>query len=298
MLNYIWAILVAFAETDRPVIVHTDSLTIVQQFAELLLDDMVHLEWTHANWWSFLQSLLHQRKHLSDSPLQLIWCPAHLLEHIPAHALTEEDAERAGSTKQDIILNRLADHFAKQHIRDSARAVKAELVNKETDVFARQLWLAKINRVCKKPVVSSSHHVQVAPEPVVQFTARQLCPKWPWDISPSLYTWQVEIDPEAPFVEKNNMSVPNFRTFLRFCASLKWRLGDGFACSVFELAAYAFTQGWRFQLPVGTLSTPQAYACIIRAGFATASKRNLSLLLCCWISEIKIVARLTPRELF
>ena len=48
---------------------------------------------------------------------------------------------------------------------------------------------------------------------------------------------------------------PNFRRFLMFCNTLQWRLGDRLGGSEFELAVYAFVQGWRFQLPDSMLST-------------------------------------------
>ena len=71
------------------------------------------------------------------------------------------------------------------------------------------------------------------------------------------------------------MTENNFRTFLRFCASLQWRVGDGFACSVFELAVVAFIRGWRFELPHGTICTPQAFASLIRSGFAYCKQKNI-----------------------
>lgn len=71
-----------------------------------------------------------------------------------------------------------------------------------------------------------------------------------------------------PFNEKKTLSAENFR-------QLQWRLGERLACSVFELAVYAFAKGWRFQLPVGTLCTPEAYASIIRAGFSYCKQKQI-----------------------
>ena len=55
----LWAILVAFSTAAQPIVVHTDSLTIVKQFAELQRLDKVQLEWTHSQWWGFLLALIH-----------------------------------------------------------------------------------------------------------------------------------------------------------------------------------------------------------------------------------------------
>ena len=125
------------------------------------------MEWTHSNWWGFILTLLRQRRGFFPTPLLLVWCPARLLEHIPSFEVTEADAIEAGSTRQDIVLNRLADHVAKQHINDLAKAIKTDLTVKENDVFARQLWLAKLNRVCKQPEqpVPSQSLAAVEPAP-------------------------------------------------------------------------------------------------------------------------------------
>ena len=271
----LWAVLFAFAMSTTPLVIHTDSLAIVSQFSELLLADKVQLEWTHANWWGFLLNLVHQRRNLHASPLQLLWCPAHLLEHIPSPMITDEAATRAGSSKQDIVLNRLADHFAKQQIQDTARAIKNDLVCKEVDVLARQLWLAQCNRLCKKPAELRNTVSAGSPELEVQYSARQMFPRWPWDVPSEQYLWQAQIQLDMPFRESNKLSDANFRIFLKFCATVKWRIGDTFACSVFELAIRAFVDGWRFQLPSGTLCTPQAFASIIRAGFAACKQKQI-----------------------
>lgn len=77
------------------------------------------------------------------------------------------------------------------------------------------------------------------------------------------------------FTPKPQLSEANFRVFLQFSNSLRWRLGEGRATSVFELAAYAFTKGWRFELPKGTLCTFQAYAALIRAAFACCKAKHI-----------------------
>ena len=129
----------------------------------------------------------------------------------------------------------------------------------------KRLWLAKINRVCKKPDRGPSTELPV-PNPHVP--PRQQCPRWPWEVSPGLYPWQVHNDVNLSFTNKPQLSSANFKVLLGFCNSLRWRLGEGLACSVFELAAYAFTQGWRFDLPAGTICTVQAYTAIIRAAIS------------------------------
>ena len=96
-------------------------------------------------------SVIQQRRGYFVAPLRLQWCPAHLLERVHSYDLTGEEALSAGSNKNDIVLNRLADHHAKDQIADLAKSIKADLQLKHADIFARQLWFSKMNRVCKKP---------------------------------------------------------------------------------------------------------------------------------------------------
>lgn len=51
----LWALLVAFAIAEQPLVVHSDSLTIVivNQFHDLQRLGHVQVDWTHTNWWVF-----------------------------------------------------------------------------------------------------------------------------------------------------------------------------------------------------------------------------------------------------
>lgn len=160
-------------------------------------------------------------------------------------------------------------------LADLARSIKADLQVRHNDIFARQLWLSKIYRICKKPDKPVDPKPRPEPELEANVTPQQLCPRWPWDSDIASYTWQVQLDEDMPFGGKLDLSCENFRTFLKFCNTLQWKLGDRLACSPFELAALAFLKGLRFQLPVGTLATPQAYAATLRSGFAHCKKKQI-----------------------
>lgn len=187
----LWAVLAAFSAATQPIVVHSDSLTIVKQFAELQRLDRVQVEWTHAQWWGFLLALIQRRRQAFDPPLHLVWCPAHLLEHLPIEMISEQEAINAGSNVKDIHLNRKADEFAKHCIHVEATKLKAELLTQEADVYARQLWLSKLNRACKKPDVTPAMAPVVHTAPAERLTPRQLCPRWAWDSLPDDYTWTV-----------------------------------------------------------------------------------------------------------
>lgn len=204
----LWAVLAAFAIAEQPLVVRTDSLTVVNQFNELLRLGSVQVEWTHTNWWGFLLTLIHQRRRRGycDVPLQLVWCPAHLLEHIPADLLTEVEANAAGSCKRDILLNRLADDCAKQQIAKLAVHIKADLRMKETDVFARQLWLAKINRACKRSEVASP--VVPPPARAGHGTFRLIFILGRYTV---MYRWPLQVDPICrvrPFEFSFSLAIP------------------------------------------------------------------------------------------
>ena len=292
----LWAVLIAFATSAQPLVVHTDSLTIVQQFADLLQQDSVQVCWTHANWWGFLLSLIQQRRGFAASPLQLLWCPAHLLEHLPCEAISEEDATKAGSTRLDIQLNRLADTQAKLHIHQMAQNIRADLAVKEQDVFARQLWLSKMNRICKKPDDAVPPSNTPAGEPVTTFSPRELCPKWSWDANISQYPWTNEVDTAVPFRENKTLSEHNFRLFLRFSNTLCWRLGEKRACSVFELAVLAFMQGWRCVSHLMFCQRPRRMPASFEPPFRTARTRTSSWLHFCWINETKVTVAPSQKE--
>ena len=273
----LWAILAAFAVADSPTVVHTDSLTVVNQFNDLLRQGVVQIDWTHSNWWGFLHALIHQRSCFCECPLQLVWCPSHLLEHIPAECVTDAEAAAVGSSARDIILNRLADRYAKQQIHTLAGKIKAEMQVKEADVSARQLWLAKLNRVCRKPEGPAAPEVVAMRTPPPRIPLRQQCPRWPWDVPVDQYPWHFPNDAQMSYSSTKALTEVNFRTFLQFSNTLKWRVGDGLACSVFELAVLAFHQGSRFVLPAGTVCTVQAYAAIVRAAITYCKGRQIAI---------------------
>ena len=189
--------------------------------------------------------------------------------------MTEVEAAAVGSNVRDITLNRLADRFAKQQIHVMASKIKADVQVKEADVFARQLWLAKLNRTCRKPERPAESEAVVTQAQPPRIPLRQQCPRWSWDVSTDLYTWKFHNDVQMPFSNTKALSEVNFRTFLHFSNTLQWRVGDGLACSVFELAVLAFHQGSRFVLPAGTVCTVQAYAAIIRAAITYCKGRNV-----------------------
>ena len=111
--------------------------------------------------------------------------------------------------------------------------------------------------------------------PAPRIPLRQLCSRWPWDVPAEKYTWAFPNDEQLIYSSNKALTEANFRIFLQFSNTLKWRVGEGLACSVFELAVLAFHQGFRFVLPVGTVCTVQAYAAIVRAAITYCKGRQI-----------------------
>lgn len=102
---------------------------------------------------------------------------------------------------------------------------------------------------------------------------------------------------DVPLKTKRSLSVQNFRKFLQYCSSLHWSIGEGKACSAFELAVAAYFRGFHFDLPKGAIATPHAYAKNWRDGFAVCKLMNLAVaLLLLEFSQEQMASR-TPKEL-
>lgn len=104
----LFAIINMFSRASGPILIHTGSLTIVNQFESLIAQEAVDMQWTLCELvgWAHLWSLYKIRIGLHPLPLRLQWCPAHLLENVAETDITEELAEQAGSNILDILNNR------------------------------------------------------------------------------------------------------------------------------------------------------------------------------------------------
>lgn len=90
----LWAILNAVASAAGPCVIHTDSLTIVDQFRQLTRTGVVCHTWSMVSWWQWLHNHLQHRKQFHPEPLQLFWCPSRCAEDTPDHLLSQTVAEK------------------------------------------------------------------------------------------------------------------------------------------------------------------------------------------------------------
>lgn len=269
----LWAIIVAFAASDSPVIIHTDSLSVVQVFQQLIDREHVDPAWAHADWWGFLLQLILLRRSSCNVPLRLLWCPAHKLEHLQPQEISEGLQQHA-TTKQDIVLNRIADQTAKDFLREEAAALLLASAQQKEAVYKQQRWLALLNRLCKPPPVVSGT-AEVVQEDFA-LAPRLLCPAWPWDADKASFPWKADLAGDTVLRTRRGISDKNFRSFLTFCNSLCWQIQEGTACSIFELATLAYFVNFRFDLESQTVATPFAYVKVLRDRFAVCKAEGLS----------------------
>ena len=114
--SYTAELYVILAASERPCIIHTDSLTVVQEYQRLSqlqeLPASLHLR----AWWKFLFDLIASRSNGDMLVLHLKWCPAHSWDHLPCEFVTGEMLASKSLTRQDLWLNRKADLVAKEHL--------------------------------------------------------------------------------------------------------------------------------------------------------------------------------------
>ena len=105
----------AVAITGSPVKIFTDSLTIVDLFAQMKVHGRVSPSWSLAPWWSILFRVWQKRRAVHPDPIVLEWQKAHTTcDGIDLHDITEQMAQNFGLTRQQVLCNIVADREAKR----------------------------------------------------------------------------------------------------------------------------------------------------------------------------------------
>ena len=142
----LYAIIVAFAASEGPCIIHTDYLTVVQHFHRLSQCDELPFSLQLRAWWVFLFDLIASRQFNGEPVLQLFWCPAHSWDHLPLECVTDEMLATKSLSREDLCFNRKADLVAKEHL-DAYNASAQQTFQLERCSIQRQhLWLADLHR--------------------------------------------------------------------------------------------------------------------------------------------------------
>lgn len=111
----LFAIMRAVAITGSPVKIFTDSLTIVDLFAQMKVHGRVSPSWSLAPWWSISFRVWQKRRAVHPDPIVLEWQKAHTTcDGIDLHDITEQMAQNFGLTRQQVLCNIVADREAKR----------------------------------------------------------------------------------------------------------------------------------------------------------------------------------------
>lgn len=191
-------------------------------------------QWPHVSWWNHLHKVWQSRCQIVPVPLEAVWIPAHLLEHIPEHLIDDEMARAHGSTVVDIIRNRTADHAAKRATAMNAAIHDSVYPALCTAVLQRQEWLTKLSILlgqdAKKEVVESEdERLEEALTPQEQF------PALPWKSDLVLFTWRVTYEwPTVP--TRWPFDQNDWLSFGTFISLLRWQESPTLKVSFMELA--------------------------------------------------------------
>ena len=277
----LFAILVAFASATGPCIIHTDSLTIVQQFQDLLNGSGLPHHLQHYAWWRFLFKLIEERGGRENSPLHIVWCPAHSWDHLPLECISDEMLGFKNLSRADLTNNRKADLVAKEQLEGYARRESLHASRVLCYIQEHHLWLAKLHKHLSEDssnriVTEVGGHDQALDEqPSLDHKA--LYPRWAWDAVFASYTTP---SPAVGFdfsKYKGKIKEANWTSATSWMVQLKWQLGDSYSTSFLELAAQCFVDGLHF-VPCGDeIESPKAIVAHLRATVTASLKLGAAL---------------------
>lgn len=259
----LFAVIVAFADAERPIQIHCDCRSIVDQVNSMIQNNSVPAEWSHLSWWNFLYQIWSFRKSFHSSPLEIIWIPAHVAEDCPPELVTRDIALQYNTTIWDILNNRKADYFAKLAVDAIRGKPKKEVEKHHLLISDWQVFLAKVssfvaetqspcdnNHVVENPN-QNQHQVEPAGNvygkvlphnvhgalPIAVF--RDLLPKWEWQLNLQEFSWKPSFEPKDKTNVYAKISKQDWDAASLFFKGLQWKCGENLQVSFLELAAQA-----------------------------------------------------------
>ena len=291
----LWALIVAFATSDSPITCHSDCLSLCNQVNELIAVGKVDPTWAHLEWWNFLYLIYVTRCECVQKPLQVQWCPSHILDHIPVELISEQQARQFNTTWISIARNRLADRVAKNACFKQKPVTDFQ---KECDYKATVEWQMWITKICalvsetsvdpdkkNKPWKASTRAisdldktVKIFPEdltvlhPTDNFAL--LLPKWDWFLTPESCDWVPHFDCETSLSSYAKISKEQWSYALKFFQNISWICEASRKTAFIEIAYHAWFSGWVFP---NIDHNPKAFAVFIRKVINQSDKLNLSI---------------------
>ena len=287
----LFAIIVGFACASKPVVIHCDCKSLVDQVHQMIRDSHIPSVWSHLSWWHFLFQLWTFRKSFVATPLATIWIPAHVAEDLPPELVSREIASRFNTTTWDILNNRQADYFAKKAVDSIRKLSKTDFDLLQQKSSNWQTFLADLNAfVSDARTVSpednqeviggnlqpqQSQNVKVLPHNIHGgrpiSVCRDLLPRWIWSPNPDDFNWAPNFEVIPKPVCYANITEQDWSSASIFFQGLRWKLGDSCDTSFLELAAGAFHQGFNFEAG----NTPAIISTLLKKFLNLASKVNL-----------------------
>lgn len=276
----LWAVINAISRAMQPIIIHSDCLSIVNQFNSLLKLDHVPSSWSHWCWWNHLLFLLRLRRTYHLKPVILEWCPAHILEDLPCELISDSLAVEYGTNTRDIFHNRIADKIAKQAL-DLQKLEHHKLwIDRHAKILCHQKWLSLLHvylsnlpqpckqnheLTCEEPSLPAPHQLTISDE-LENFET--ILPLWVWRPSLANYTWTTSFV-FAPLKSSASIHPKDWETAVSFFQSLKWHICDNMQTSFMELAYHCWKTGVRFE---NIDESPAKYATLLRKVISQANR--------------------------
>ena len=290
----LFAVIVAFADASRPILIHCDCKSLVDQIQFMMKENFIPSVWSHLSWWHFLFQIWTFRKSFHSSPLQITWIPAHVAENTPDELITRETALKFNTTIWDILNNRKADYFAKKAVDRIRKIPKKDIEVIHQQIASWQLFLAKVSafvadtqtepvNLQEGEVPTQQPHQEEFPSsafgkilphnvhgahPISVF--QDLLPRWEWQPNLVEYTWFPSFEIKTKTNVHAKISVHDWDIASSFFKGLQWKCGEALQISFLELAAQA--NFLKLSFDAGT--TPAEIATVLKKFLSVVGKEG------------------------
>ena len=238
----LYALLTAIFSYHVPLKIFTDCQTVVKQFRQPKETKVID-HWSHPSWWNAILHQLQQRSHRHTDPIQVVWIPAHLYEHLPIEVITEEWAEAKGTTRQHIHLNRVADKHARSCAHQQAAVAPDDQSWLYSAILAKQNWLTKLADLiycdyqALQRKVQANERVENQHDRILsERECREIFPDMLWEDKQNDYKWRPQRVEDLPKPKETQIAHVAWETYVSFLCSLKWKEGPELSISFVELA--------------------------------------------------------------
>eukprot|EP00438_Fugacium_kawagutii_P011172 Skav227746 [mRNA] locus=scaffold3513:463033:465318:- [translate_table: standard] len=193
----LWALIAAFSDAEGPCCIVTDCQTLAKQTYFLLTQGFIPTWWKHQSWWLWFHNLVEKRKQYYHQPLYIQWSPAHLADDMPEDHITEAFASKHGTTRMNIIRNKIVDRASKEQASKQLDLERLRL--EEKSVQECQVWLAQLSADLTSHMPSVPPPPEKPPDAVLTLESpmnafEYVYPRWMWHPVVEEFTWSPTLD--------------------------------------------------------------------------------------------------------